>query len=293
MSDIPQLTVLASGYTKLEGPTLLDQDVYFSDLVGGVHGISLEPQSQGDRVPTGWATDRLMIGGLTRHLDGGFLVGGSGLGRLLPDGSVSEVLTLDQIGPKNGIMPFSINDIEADASGAVYAGVLRKDEDGNFHPGDLIRVTGPGDFSFVTDDIYPNGMAFSPDGSLMYAADTFRRELVVFDVAGANPSHQIVRRIPLDSCTGYPDGLVVDSEGFIWIAFFANGDVVRFAPSGEIDRVLTMDGYNPLSLCFRGPTGPTELVIVTGVLPELPDSDGSVLTVDVGVTAGPVYSATI
>ena len=52
---------------------------------------------------------------------------------------------------------------------------------------------------------------------------------------------------------GQPDGMTVDSQGFIWNAMWDGWRVVRYAPSGEIDREIKLPVPRPTSVCFGGP----------------------------------------
>ena len=51
---------------------------------------------------------------------------------------------------------------------------------------------------------------------------------------------------------GVPDGLTVDSEGYIWNAQWGAWRVVRYAPDGSIDYILEMPVAQPTSCCFGG-----------------------------------------
>lgn len=64
-----------------------------------------------------------------------------------------------------------------------------------------------------------NGIAFSPDGSLMYFADTPTKRIDVFDydIATGTPSDRRAF-VELGAVSGYSDGSTVDSEGCLWNA---------------------------------------------------------------------------
>ena len=50
-----------------------------------------------------------------------------------------------------------------------------------------------------------------------------------------------------------PDGACVDADGLIWNAIFGAGRVVRYAPSGAVDRVIELPVSNPTCVCLGGP----------------------------------------
>ncbi len=82
----------------------------------------------------------------------------------------------------------------------------------------------------------PNGLAFSPDGSLLYVVQSRalpRRNIIVFDAAGGTLRNQ---RVVVDAEDGIPDGLCIDEDGNLWCGWGMGTpelDGVRvFDPSG-------------------------------------------------------------
>ena len=37
---------------------------------------------------------------------------------------------------------------------------------------------------------------------------------------------------------GFPDGMTVDGEGYLWVAHWAGSRVSRYAPDGSVERVI-------------------------------------------------------
>ncbi|MFZ0218232.1 MAG: SMP-30/gluconolactonase/LRE family protein, partial [Candidatus Dormiibacterota bacterium] len=81
----------------------------------------------------------------------------------------------------------------------------------------------------------PNGLCFSPDGSLLYVNDTPRALIRVYEVAadgrlrgGRVFASQIGDG---DSDRGVPDGMKCDAEGDVWVT--GPGGVWVFAPDGS------------------------------------------------------------
>jgi sugar lactone lactonase YvrE len=238
------LRLVASGFDALEGPVVDGAgNLYVSEIKrGGV--LRLRPNGDVDTV----VSDRTDIGGLCLHARGGLVVSGPDLSHI--DGDGQRVL-LDLVDvPAKQAPAMGFNDIHTDRDGNVLAGVRRQDA-----PGELLRVTGERQHEVVHDDLYPNGIAYSPDGDRLYAVDMDRRRVLVLGSGIWSFSTEIV--------PGLPDGLATDDDGFVWIAFYRGGCVARFDPDGSLARVVTMPVEKPLSLCFGGPDR-TDLYIVTG-----------------------------
>jgi sugar lactone lactonase YvrE len=109
-----------------------------------------------------------------------------------------------------------------------------------------------------------NGLAWSPDGRLLYFIDTPTRRVDRFD---AEPgTARLERRSPvveLPSGEGNPDGMAIDSEGCLWVALAHSGRVGRFTPDGRLDAVVELPVPQVTSCCFGGDQGDV-LFITTG-----------------------------
>jgi gluconolactonase len=82
----------------------------------------------------------------------------------------------------------------------------------------VYRVSPNGDnISLLIDDSVPNGLAFSPDESLLYIADTEMNHIRVFDVKdnGKTTNGRIFAEISGEPLA--PDGIKVDSEGNVYV----------------------------------------------------------------------------
>jgi sugar lactone lactonase YvrE len=104
-----------------------------------------------------------------------------------------------------------------------------------------------------------NGLAFSPDGRVMYHADTasHRIDRYDFDAASGNASNrQTFQQFAVDKTSptygGRPDGAAVDSEGAYWCAMFEGGRLMRFAADGTLLREIALPLRCPTMLAFGG-----------------------------------------
>ena len=93
----------------------------------------------------------------------------------------------------------------------------------------------------------PNGLAFSPDGSLLYVADNGApHHLLAFPVDGV----RLGRPVRLAAGTpGHPDGLKVDAAGRLYAS--ATTGIRIHAPGGDLIGELRIPGT--VNFCFGGP----------------------------------------
>ena len=94
-----------------------------------------------------------------------------------------------------------------------------------------------------------NGIGLSPDGTVLYHADTTRGVWAHdYDDGKVSGRRLFVQRDDLS-----PDGLAVDEAGTVWVADVSGSGAVRgFAPDGsEVGRV-EVPARMVTSLCFGG-----------------------------------------
>jgi sugar lactone lactonase YvrE len=168
--------------------------------------------------------------------DGRLLIVSSGEGRLLrlePDGSLATHAELGRPG---------WNDIVVDGLGRAYvngAG-FNPTAGEEFKPGSVSLVTADGSVNQVADDIaFPNGMAVTADNSVLIVADSYRHNLLAFDIG---PDGGLSgRRVWADLGDGVPDGIAVDAQTAVWYADVPNRRCVRVTEGGAVRQVVHLD----------------------------------------------------
>jgi len=78
-----------------------------------------------------------------------------------------------------------------------------------------------------------NGMDWSPDGKYFYLIDTMGLVLKRFDYRDGEISNVKDVMVFDSTLQEFPDGMTVDGEGCIWIAFWNGGCVRRYSPDFE------------------------------------------------------------
>lgn len=102
--------------------------------------------------------------------------------------------------------------------------------------------------------VLSNGMAFSPDGRLLYHADSRPGRIDVYDFDAGEGRIGPPRLLVDYAGRGRrPDGCTVDAEGFLWVAEIDGWRIARYAPDGRLDREIMLPVQKPASLAFGGP----------------------------------------
>jgi gluconolactonase len=117
----------------------------------------------------------------------------------------------------------------------------------------------------------PNGIGLSPDGAVLYVAETEPARLWAFDILEPGvvkkqgwPSPHGGRLV-----AGLPglqrfDSLAVDASGNVCVATLINGSISVIAPDGRLLRQVPMGDPVTTNICFGGPGLRTAYVTVSG-----------------------------
>lgn len=142
-----------------------------------------------------------------------------------------------------------LNDGSADRQGNFWVGTLGPDSNSS-----LYRL-GRGHRLCRMDSGFgvSNGIAWSPDNRTMYFTDSRSRIIFAYDF-DASTSSIANRRILIEvpEGEGVPDGLTVDSEGFLWSARWGGARIVRYDPAGLLVREFMLPVTYPTSCAFGG-----------------------------------------
>ena len=228
-----------------EGPVWVEREgaLYWVDIKGyKVFRYTVE----GGALKT-WKTP-YRICSLAPRAAGGFVAGTEhGFFRI----DLEEDRFMPIVDPEPDRMTNRFNDGKLDRSGRFWAGTMDNDE--KEASGALYRLD-PGNKWARVDDGYrvTNGPAFSPDGRLMYHNDSARQLTYVFDLDEAGGARNRRTFLQFGQGDGYPDGMTVDAEGCLWIAFWDGWCVRRFSPEGERLAELKVPAQRPTSCAFGG-----------------------------------------
>ena len=161
-------------------------------------------------------------------------------------------LYMPLIHPEAHLPDNRFNDAKLDRHGAFWAGTLDDAETGA-SVGALYRL----DRALIPrrmDSGYcvTNGPAFDRCGTRMYHTDSVRKTIYAFDLGTNGEPGERRLFLDLSDLAGSPDGMTVDSEDALWVAFWDGACLRRFAPDGELLREVAVPVSRPTSLAFGG-----------------------------------------
>lgn len=190
----------------------------------------------------------LPVGGFTIQADGALLLFMERGAIAIWRGGTLDYL-VDEIPAER---EFQFNDVIADPMGRVFCGTISPP--GQDHKtGRLYRLNTDGTLSRLLDGIeVSNGLAFSPDHKRLYYTDSDARKIYQFDYDqdSGDISHQQV--LVETTGDGFPDGMTVDAEGYIWSARWDGAALVRYSPDGREERHIPFPAKKVSSVTFGG-----------------------------------------
>lgn len=245
--------VIAAGLQFPEGPVWRDGELVFTEILGGKvsrwtaeGGVTLVAATGGG--PNGAAAGP--DGALYVTQNGGMAGERAqpGIQRVSEDGAVELVVTavagVDLDGP---------NDLAFGPDGRLWFTDPRGEPDParNDRSGRLFAVDpGSGDGELVSEvgPVFPNGIAFLADGSLVWTESFTRRVMTLVDGAP-----EVLLELPERN---HPDGLCVGEDGRLYVAS-TYGHCVSVIEGGEVvDQLRCGDGM-VTNCCF----GDTDLYV--------------------------------
>jgi gluconolactonase len=136
--------------------------------------------------------------------------------------------------------PFSFRDVPQQWD-LTHAGVYRVSAD-------------LGTLTLLVDNfVFPNGLAFSPDESVLYVNDTQRRHIRAFDITPTGILAKATDRIFADlrgAERGVPDGMKVDIEGNVYCG--GAGGLWIFDPQGKKLGIIVHGMPSTTNIAFGG-----------------------------------------
>ncbi len=228
-----------------EGPfwSSEEQSIYWVDLGKCLHCFNSDTRSH-----QSFSVD-IPLTALARRSSGGWIITAhSGIYFWNQEsGELTQAAKLTDEKPE-----MAFNDSVIDRQGRLLTGTSNSEKwdapDGSLYRLDIDGTFHKLDTGFAT----ANGLALSPDGKTLYLTDMLHGLIYSYDYdiqTGQVSNRKDLIHIPKDS--GTPDGLTVDSEGFIWSAQHGY-KVVRYDPDGKMEREIRVPEELVTCLTFGG-----------------------------------------
>ncbi len=141
------------------------------------------------------------------------------------------------------------NDGSVDRMGRFWAGTMHKDFSASLYRLDPDLSCHRMETGIKTS----NGTGWSPDNRTFYFTDSPLYTIYAYDFdlqKGTISNRRVFVKCPEGE--GFPDGLAVDSEGFVWSARWGGWKIVRHAPDGSVDREIKLRVELVTSCTFGG-----------------------------------------
>ena len=158
------------------------------------------------------------------------------------------------------------NDGKVDPANGFWAGTMDNSEEQV--RGSWWRLSPDGDIVQLAEGYkVTNGPAFDTFRQRVYLTDSALQTVRVATSDGTGLK-AIETFLQFEDGEGYPDGMAVDREGCLWIAFWDGWAIRRFSPQGELLFKVEMPVSRPTSLVLAG-----DKVFVTSAQIGLSDTD--------------------
>ncbi len=216
--------------------------LYWLDIKGGKR-FRYHPQTKS--VVT-YAIDG-MFSAMAPRRNGGFIAAArDGFFRLSIENG--NVLSQPIINPEIDLPRNRFNDGKADPAGGFWAGTM--DDNEEKASGAWWRLSPKGEAVKLIDDfMVTNGPAFDRGRGRVFLTDSAKRIIYVADTDGASLG-ALSTFLQFGKDDGYPDGMEVDCEGCLWVAFWDGSCVRRFSGSGQKIAEIALPIPRPTSLAI-------------------------------------------
>jgi sugar lactone lactonase YvrE len=238
-----------------EGPVWWRDALYYVDIEG--HLVHRYDPADGSE--TSWDVGQ-RVGSVVPRAGGGLVIAGDHGFSFLDEQTGALTPIAD---PESDIPDNRFNDGKCAPDGRFFAGTIS-----------LARKTGTARLYRLDPDLTvheafgpvtnSNGIVWSADGKTCHYIDTPRKEVLAFDYQNGlllNP-RPVIRTGHIEAS---PDGMAVDADGHLWIAFCHGGCVSCFDPlTGDELHRIALPCLETTACAFGGPDL-ADLFVTTGV----------------------------
>ena len=215
-----------------------------------IHGCALHAWTPATDARQSWSMPERMCWLIPRADGDGFMAGlQSGFVRLW----LEPTLKIEPIGtPHPGQPDVRLNDAKADVHGRIWAGSMNNRAPAQAN-GQLVRINTDATFDVLERGIHiANGPAVAHDGSWMLHTDSFLNTTHRYRLSPEGQlSDKTVWRT-FNAAEGTPDGMTLDGDGHVWIAFWGGSCIRQFTPTGALLQTIALPASQITSMAFGG-----------------------------------------
>jgi len=241
--NLPKEALSSINFKLAEGPMYYDEAYYWVDI----KARSLF-KFKGGKVES-LVVESDYLTSVVAHAKGSLIVSGKNNLMLIEDMQTCVPLELEFDLPEE----VRFNDAKVDPWGNYWIGTM----DLNFDKpiGALYCIYGKGKLKKVLDGIIcSNGMIWNEEEKVFYYIDSKTQNVTSYqfdpDTVTLSSMKVIYHDIRPDV---YPDGMTIDTEGFLYVALWGGSEVIKLNPhNGEIKERYSLPCPNVTSCCFAG-----------------------------------------
>ena len=186
------------------------------------------------------------------------------------------------------------NDGKCDPAGRFWAGTIS-----------MIKETGSANLYCLDTDVSlslkvsgvtnSNGICWNADATKMFYIDTPTQNVRAYDYdleSGAISNARVVVDTAVHGYNSSPDGMTIDADGMLWVAFCHGACVVRFDPQTDKELQRIDLPCIETTACAFGGENLDRLFVTTGIKADLDEPDaGKVFVIDgLGVKGVPAFA---
>lgn len=279
----------AGGYDLAEGARWVADRLVFVDILSGrlFEVAGTEPSTP--RLLADLPVPLGAVAPLYERPGDWIVAAGTGIA-LLRSGGELEWLDRPEDG---GSVETRMNDAVCDPAGRFWAGSMAYDETEG--AGSLYRTDPDGTVTKVLDGLtIVNGPTFDLNGTTIYFADTPTGKIYRASVdpkSGEIGEPEMFVRIPPEE--GAPDGMVIDEQGFLWVALWGGNAIRKYAHNGAVAAQIPVPAEQPTSVCLTPGGGRLFVTTARVGLNNPPETSGAILSVEVSSTGRPAQAFTL
>jgi len=248
--------------------------------------VSLDPADGSEKI---WDVGE-RVGTVVPRANGGLVIAGdNGFSFLDPDSGKTTPIA----DPEPDKKPDNrFNDGKCDPAGRFWAGTISLVK--NVGDAALYRLDPNGTVTLKFPDVTTsNGICWSADARTMYYIDTLRKQVLAFDfdnTAGEISKERVIIDTMSKGFDTSPDGMAIDANGNLWVAFCHGGCVVCFdSATAEVLEQIDFPCIETTACAFGGPDL-KQLFVTTGVKKGLDEPlAGRVFVCEPGVSGVPAF----